>query len=66
MCTVQQGIMIALLKSLLEKELITQYTVSVKSTPGLQTSAQHETIPPCSIVQCMAVPCTAGQTEVFS
>ena len=26
MCTVQQGIMIALLKSLLEKELITQYT----------------------------------------
>ena len=25
MCTVQQGIMIALLKSLLEKELITQY-----------------------------------------
>ena len=40
--------------------------VSVKPTPGLQTSAQHETIPPCSIVQCMAVPCTAGQTEVFS
>ena len=26
MCTVQQGIMITLLKSLLEKELITQYT----------------------------------------
>ena len=26
MCTVQQDIMIALLKSLLEKELITQYT----------------------------------------
>lgn len=26
MCTVQQCIMIALLKSLLEKELITQYT----------------------------------------
>ena len=26
MCTVQQGIMIALLKSLLEKALITQYT----------------------------------------
>ena len=25
MCTVQQGIMISLLKSLLEKELITQY-----------------------------------------
>lgn len=42
------------------------FIVSVKPTPGLQTSAQHETIPPYSIVQCMAEPCSAVQTEVFS
>ena len=40
--------------------------VSVNPSPGLQPIAKHETIPPCSVGQCMAVPCTAGETEVFS
>lgn len=34
--------------------------VTVKSAPALSQLVSYETIPPCSVVQCMAVPCTAG------